>query len=967
MRLDSEASQAALCAETVGACPIVGIGASAGGLAAITELLGALPVESNVAVVVAQHLAPLHESRLPDLLAKSSLMPVLEAADGIAVEPNHVYVLPPNRDLEISGGALRLSPRDGALPHLPIDRFFRSLAQDQKSNAIGIVLSGTASDGALGMRAIKAAGGITFAQEPRTALHDGMPAAAIATGCVDVVLPPREIALKLAAVARLSPDRGDAAAAATGPSVAETDQDFSRIFASLRMHTGNDFSQYKRATVERRVQRRMLLGHFESLSEYARSLEEFPEEVDALFQDLLISVTEFFRDPEAFDILRQTVFEPLLAGGANRPPIRIWVPGCATGEEVYSVAIVLLEALGERADETPLQIFGTDVDALAIDKARRACYPEGISADVAAGRLERFFTRTTEGYRIAKSVRDRCVFVPHNVLKDPPFSRLDLICCRNLLIYLTSPLQSKVLGIFHYALNPDGVLFLGLCETTGGAADLFTIVDKKGKLYRKKSVPVRPRHEFRPTGAVTAPRPAADHAAVPQAGLQRELHRQIENIVLTQFTPPGVVVDENLDIALFLGHSGRYLDPVPGAASLNLMKLARRELVGDLRLVASQAIQTSAPSRRSNVPIEVNGAPATCTIEAVPLALDDGGRFFAVLFRADDKGAAGFDDAESATGDDFIRVRELEGELAATKEYMQGVIERHEVTNEELQSAYEEIQSANEELQSTNEELETAREELQSTNEELATVNEELGTRNLELTRTVDDLKNLLSSVNLPILMLDETLRVRHFTPSAQKLFNLIDGDVGRPITNIHPNVDVPDLKALVDDVLESLATRTVEVRDAQNRWYELRVQPYRTADRKITGCVLVFVDITLLKNAERLRAAAEAVRDADAAITVQDFDGVIEAWNARAAALYGYGEDEAIGANVRMLVPPERREELQQLRQALRRGERAAPLRTTRVAKDGNVLHVTVTPWLLANDAGEPRAVATLERVIDE
>lgn len=950
-------------------CPVVGVGASAGGLAAISDFLRNLPGNAHVAVVVIQHLAPLHESMLPELIGKASQMPVLEAVDGMVVEADYVYVLPPNKELTIVAGVLQLRPRNEAAPHLPIDRFFRSLAQERKTNAVGIVLSGSGSDGALGLRAIKAGGGITFAQAPQTAQHDGMPAAAITTGCVDFVLTPRDIAVKLVAVAHLPRTLVMATAESQLSNHEFPDNALAKIFMLLRHRTGNDFSQYKRATVERRVRRRMLLSHSENLGDYVRLLEQQPDEVGVLFQDLLISVTEFFRDAAAFATLREKVFAALLtdAERSDKQPIRIWVPGCATGEEVYTVAMVLLETLGELGVTVPVQIFGTDIDALAIEKARQGAYPEGISDEVSPDRLQRFFTKTATGYRVAKGLRGRCVFAPQNVLKDPPFSRLDLICCRNLLIYLNGSLQNRLLEIFHYALNPNGVLFLGTSETTGNAADLFAVIDKKAKLYRKKYIAIRPHYDFHRIGPGTATHTTLERGGVVQAGAQRELHRQIENIILSQFTPPGVVVDENLDIALFLGHTGHYLDPAPGSASLNLMKLARRELVGDLRLVVNQALQSLAPSRRSNVPFEVNGAVTTCTIEAVPLPIGNGGRYFTVIFRAEQPLPAPTDVGGAGSSGDYIRIRELEGELAATKEYMQSIIERHEVTNEELQSANEEIQSANEELQSTNEELETAREELQSTNEELATVNEELGNRNHDLIHTIDDLKNLLSSVNLPIVMLDEHLRVRHFTPSAQKFFNLIDGDVGRPITNIKPNLNLPNLKALVDEVLDSLSPRSIEVCDSGDRWYELRVQPYRTAERKITGCVLVFVDITLLKNTEQLRRLATAARDSNDAITVQDFNGVIQAWNPRAAQIFGYSEAEAIGTQVGMLIPPTRRDEYKERSRTLLQGKNVAALRTQRTTKKGAIINVLLAPSPLTPITGTPHAFTTTEKLIDD
>lgn len=915
--------------------PIVGVGASAGGLAAISELLHHLPPGIQIAVVVVQHLSPQHESFLPALIAKATRMPVDEVCDGMRVVPGRVYVLPPDHELEVHQGRLKLVPRSATEPQFCIDRFFRSLAQDQQSRAIGVVLSGSATDGAQGLRAIEEVSGVTFAQEPSSAQFDSMPNAAIDMECVDFVMTPRDIAAKLRDIVRYSQERsGEQLSPQDGMDVAD-------ILAMLRRRYGNDFSQYKRRTVERRIRRRMMLNHIKHVSDYVSLLESHGNELDALFRDLLIGVTAFFRDAEAFNVLKEKILTPMIRLKSPDEPIRIWVAGCATGEEVYSIAISLVEALGERAESSNVQIFGTDVNAEAIDKARLGVYPENIEADVSRQRLERFFVKVDQGYRAAKGLRDMCIFAPQNLLKDPPFSHLDLICCRNMLIYLDKALQSRLLRIFHYALKPDGVLFLGSSESTGDAADLFTIVDNKYKMYRKKYATIRPRYDF----AATAPDSAAPtqpRVGQKQPELQVSLHRRLEQLALSQFTPPGAVVSEDMEVVFFLGHNGRYLDPEAGRASLNLMKLIRRELVTDLRIVFNTAVQDHSRCTRSNVRLGDQAGAPRCTIEVLPLMASDQNYYFVVSFRDEAAPAAPVEDSTVVrqASSETERNKELERELMAVKEYVQTVIEKHEATNEELQSANEEIQSANEELQSTNEELETAREELQSTNEELATVNQELELRNEELSSNLEEMNSLLVSVSFPIVMLDEKLDIRRFTLPAQKVFNLIDSDVGRPFSDINPKIDLPDLRPMIQEVMRSQAPKSREVHDrSSGAYFDLHIHPYGGGARKPKGCVLVLVDVTAVKQAQQLQRLATVVRDSNDAILVQNLAGIIEAWNPRASQIYGYSEEEALGRDVEILLPEDRRAEQTAIRSALLHGENLGPIRTRRITKNGDVI----------------------------
>ncbi len=952
--------------------PVVGVGASAGGLDAFTKLLKNLPADTGMAFVLVQHLDPKHLSLLPELLGRASPMPVTEISDGTRIVPNHVYVMPPNYSLALLHGVLHLMPRpDGSGKHLPIDDFLRSLAEDRQSNAIGVILSGTASDGTLGMKAIKFEGGITFAQSEDSAEYDGMPHSVIAAGHVDFVLTPEEIGKELVRIARhpyLRPEE-------TGPRgelVSEGGDNLNKIFVLLRSRTGNDFTYYKHSTIRRRIKRRMVLHQLEKMEDYVKYLQKQPGELDALFQDMLINVTSFFRDPETFEALQQEVFPALIEKRSAEQPLRIWVPGCATGEEVYSVAIALLEFLGERASNIPIQIFASDIDDKAIDKARQGIYPESIRDIIAPGRLQRFFVKTPSGYQISKMIRDICVFAVQNVIKDPPFSRLDLICCRNLMIYLGAVLQKKVLHTFHYALRPGRFLMLGTSETIGSFADLFATVDKKNKIYTKKSVATLPGYDFSilPHAATL---PAADQTTPARALSALDLQQEAERLILTTYGPPGVIINQDLQILHFRGQTGPYIEPSPGSASLNLLKMARQDLVMDLRTVVHQAIKESDKTRKEGVRIRNDGGYRMVNLQVLPLSNEGFAEpHYLVLFEPGSEApAVSPPDAETPDATN-LRIQTLEQELLSSREYMQSIIEEQEATNEELQSANEEIQSANEELQSTNEELETAKEELQSTNEELSTINEEHENRNQELMSSNNDLANLLASVELAIVILSDDLRIRRFTPTAKTLLNLIDADMGRPIGNIRPNVNIPDLEQRVREVIDTMSAQSSEVQDRDGRCYTLSIRPYKTLDNRIEGVVMSFINIDSTKEAERMHRMlqqelhlAAVVRDSNDAVTVQDFSGRILAWNRRAQEMFGYTEQEALQLDAGALIPESAREEMRSLIERLKRGEQAAPCETLRRTRDGREIRIWLTISALLDESGNPAAIATTEKEI--
>ncbi|MES9954444.1 MAG: chemotaxis protein CheB [Candidatus Thiodiazotropha sp. 6PLUC2] len=960
--------------------PVVGIAASAGGLKAFKSLLSKLPGDSGISFVLIQHLSPNHKSILSELLSKDCHLPVVEITDGMTIAPDHVYVIPPNEQLTLLHNTLIFIPNvDNKRHYNPADVFFQSLAEDRGAAAVGVVLSGTASDGTLGCRAIKEVGGITFAQDNESAEYDGMPANAVAAGCIDFVLAPAEIARELERIARHASLRPSVAVDHDEEVLAATPEQLNKIFILLRARTGNDFSYYKATTIKRRINRRMLLHKIDRISQYIVLLQKDPQEIDALFQDILINVTAFFRDPDSFEGLKTNVYPKLLEKRPKDALIRIWVPGCSTGQEVYSIAISLIEYLGDRVTSFPIQIFGSDIDQSAIEKARSGIYLENIEDEISQVRLNRYFHKVSGGYQVNKQLRDMCVFAVHNVIKDPPFSRLDLISCRNLLIYLGSTLQKKVLQVFHYALQPYGFLLLGSSETIGTLADLYALKDKKAKIYQKKSVATHLKNDmvFRTNHSpVSIEMPEITH----NSELVYDMEREADRLLLDKYVPPGVIVNPDQMIVRFLGRTWPYIEPSNGAASLNLYKVAHPDLVVELRAAIHNITKEGGRVRKENVRLKVDGEPLRVDIQVLSLGgAIQGEDNLLVMFEPHpaptiEQSVAG----ELTPGDSetfealSARNAELEREITTTREYMQSIVEEQEGTNEELRSANEEIQSTNEELQSTNEEMETAKEELQSANEELSTVNEELETRNQELARSNDDLTNLLSSVNLPILMLGPDLRIRQFTQAAEKLLNLIDTDVGRPIGNIKPNIEIGDLESEVLHVIDTMVTKSIEIEDDQGHWYSVRIRPYRTLDNHIDGAVITFIDIDVIKDIDRIKKTlqeemrlAAVVRDSSDAITVQDLDGNIQAWNPAAERLYGYTEQEALSFNIKQIVPKNSQVDLEQLLRTIREGKNIDPMELERITKAGDILKIWLVASALLDEQGKPFAISTTERVM--
>ncbi len=860
---------------TVAAFPIVGIGASAGGLEALEQFFRHVSANSGMAFVLVQHLDPSHVSLLTEILQRTTAMPVTEALDGISVEPNHVYVIPPNREMAIFHGKLQLSvPNEPRGQRLPIDAFLRSLAEDQQENAIGIILSGTGSDGTQGLRAILGAGGVTLVQEPITAKYGGMPSSAIQAGCVTQVLAVE----KMPEALQLSVRRFGVQNQTYIDS--KKTSGMNRILMQLRTRTGHDFSLYKKSTITRRIERRMLHHAIEDTDIYARFLKENPAEVIAVFKELLINVTGFFRDTDAFGILQKDVLPELCKDKAEQSSFRVWVAGCATGEEAYSIAILLKELMEENHHEFKVQIYSTDLDDEAIAIARTGIYPHNITRDITPERLRRFFSKEDTGYRIKKEIREMVVFAIQDALKDPPFTKLDLLSCRNLLIYLGPELQSQLIPVFHYALRPGGILFLSPSESIGNHTQFFFPIDRKWKFYRAIHSPTSAR------AVITS---ALSWAAGPGGKIPEEVMTKpketnfaelTRRVLLQCFAPASVVTDYKGDILYVHGETGKYLRPAPGQASLNVIEMAHEGLELELRAAIRTATNEGIPTLSSEIQVKTNGGFTTVNLSVRPLtSYDNNQNLLLVSFQEVASPKTVKPGQKHVTKPaESGRIEELERNLAYLKENYQATLEEQQASNEELKSANEEMQSTNEELQSTNEELETSKEELQSVNEELITVNSELQAKIEQLADMQNDMKNLLDNTHIGTVFLDGRLIIRRFTREATNIYRLVPSDVGRPLSDIKSNLAGEELLIQAQSVLETLIPFEQEVQTHHGLWYLLRIQPYRTLDNVIEGVVLTFTDISKRiiaeTNVRLARDLAESVVDTiDEPLIVMDGD----------------------------------------------------------------------------------------------
>ena len=875
---------------------IVAIGGSAGGLEAFERFFAGIPANTGMAFVVIQHLDPNHKALMSELLQRSIAMPVQEIKDGVEVEPDHIYVIPPNTELSIAEGHLHLSkPSEPHGLRLPIDTFFKSLAADAGDKSIAVIVSGMGTDGTLGLNAIKEVGGVVMVESPDSAKFDGMPRSAINTGQVDSVAPiddlPKELIAYVSHVPRLHEDipESDSHSAST----------LQKILRLLNARTGHDFSLYKKSTLYRRVAKRVGLHRIDGISGYVSYIEDNPEELDALFREFLIGVTKFFRDPTAFEYLEDQIIPDLVMRTAQGSSIRVWVPACSTGEEAYSIAIIFRECVDRLRPDSNLkiQVFATDIDERAIEVARKGLYPANIVADVTNERLERFFTPVESGYAIKKLIRETVVFAPQNLTADPPFTKMDMVSCRNLLIYFGPELQRKVLPIFHYALNPDGVLFLGTAEGIGSFEELFATIDNKWKTFRRKeTTATRNRLMEIPFRAPFVETPKFEslerEAAVDvQAALRQKL--------LERYAPPSVVVTASGDIVLVSGKTGKYLEPAEGMANWNVSAMARDGLRLELQSAIHRAFTHKTDVVLRSLDVKTNGDYQKVNVTVSSLEASEHANGLLVVTFEDVALSEATDTGASPLAEPEARSEELEKELAYTKERLQTTLEEMDSTREELKSANEEMQSTNEELQSTNEELTTSKEEMQSLNEELVTLNAEIQSKLDDLTVLNNDVVNLFNSAQVATIFLDSKLRIKRFTPALVGTFNLRSIDVGRPITDITQNLSYENIEQDVTNVLNTLATQECQVESKDGRWFVMRIMPYRTLDNVIDGVAITFSDITPLKQLEEALLESESLSRALNVIHVAissslDFNDVMRAVVVKAA--------EAVGVELGMI-----------------------------------------------------------------
>ena len=833
-----------------GPFPIVGMGASAGGLEALEQFLGHVPAGCGMAFVIIQHLDPTHKGIMPQLLQRATDMKVVQVKDRMTVRPDCVYVIPPNKDMSILHGVLHLlEPVTARGLRLPIDFFFRSLAQDQQEHSVGVILSGMGSDGTLGLRAIKEKAGVVLVQEPATAKFDSMPRSAVDAGLADIVAPVEELPGKIMAYLQRTPliARKDVVMEDKTRSALE------KAVILLRAHTGQDFTLYKRNTLYRRIERRMGIHQITRMSAYVRYLQENSQELDLLFKELLIGVTNFFRDPAAWEELRKNILPALAASRPDGQALRAWVPGCSTGEEAYSLAMAFTEAMEKLKPrkKIALQIFATDLDKDAIDKARQGIYPENICADVSAEQLRRFFKREDRGYRVTNEIREMVIFAPQSLIMDPPFTKLDILSCRNLLIYLTPEVQKKLMPLFHYSLAPGGILLLGSAETVGTFTDLFTPVDNKLRIFRRTESVLRTEPISFPSSFSAGPANGAEERPAPKPAAS--LQSQADQLVLQHYAPPTVLVNDKGDIFYISGHTGKYLEPAAGKANWNLFVMARESLRYELSSAFQKALRQKEKVKLTGLNLGADGG-GQC-VNVTLQRLDEPGSLQGLVMivftdvpapvAAKTAGRLAKPQVRST------RMAELEQELLQVRDEARSTHEEMQTSQEEFRSANEELQSTNEELQSTNEELTTSKEEMQSLNEELQTVDAELQAKVDELSRASNDMKNLLDSTDIATLFLDKDLNVRRFTPRATNIIKLIPGDAGRPITDLSTDLRYPELADDTREVLQKLAPVEKSVATRDGRWFTVRIMPYRTMDDRIDGVVITFANITVAKTLE--------------------------------------------------------------------------------------------------------------------
>ncbi|MFH0976187.1 MAG: chemotaxis protein CheB [Spirochaetota bacterium] len=943
---------------------VVGIGASAGGLETLETFFTNMPDFTGMAFVIIQHLNPKHESIMAAILAKYTKMPVAQIKDGMKIEPDSVYLNPPGCNVAMAGLTFSLSDiRESQLINMPIDFFFRSMASNLGENAICVILSGTATDGTFGIKAVKGAGGMAMVQDPETAKYDGMPKSAIGTGIVDFILPVEQMpeALKRYVKHPLIEKHE--------PGIIPQSQfetHVQKILNLVRKATGHDFFQYKQTTIRRRIEHRLAVHQLNKLSDYILYIQQNPAELNSLFQDLVINVTEFFRDPEAFDFLKNEALLYMLSAKEPDTPLRIWVVGCSTGEEAYSLAIIISEIMEQLNRYYDVQIFATDIDEKALSTARKGVYPKNISEEISAERLNRFFVKEAGGYKIKKVIRDMLVFSLHNVASDPPFSKLDMISCRNLLIYMDVALQKKIISLFNYSLNRDGLLFLGSSESIGEFNVRFQTLNSSLKIFRQKHGQDEKMKEYQPKK--NGHKFFTERSGEETAEHLPDLQAIAEKMLLSEFAPSGVLINGAFEILRFIGDTDKYLVPPKGKATFNILNMARGGLKERLASVIYKANRQKKTATAKEIIIKYAGKQLAADITVLPVT-DAGfpGDFLLVVFEdvtfaavVKEKGAIpGKKRADPAT-------ENLKKELSSTREYLQSNIRELQASNEEQRSMNEEMQSVNEEMQSANEELETSKEELQSTNEELVTVNSELQDKVGQLTLINDDMNNLLYATEIASIFLDMNLRIKWFTPAAVKIFNVIQTDIGRPLDDLRANLSDFDITVYARKVLKDLNTVEKIILTKDKVWYSMRITPYRTLENIINGVVMTFFNIQKLRQAENIRRYGALLQDSLDAIIVQNFRGNILAWNKGAELMYGWTEAEALNMNISAIIPEDKKDEINSISVELSKGKTIKPFKSVRTTKEGRIINVWLTATALLDENGSLTEIATTERNLE-
>lgn len=876
--------------------PVVGIGASAGGLEALEQFLANVPENSGMAYIVIQHLDPTQKGMLPELLQRVSKMRVFQVKDHMAVKPDCVYVIPPNKSMSILKGILYLfDPLEIRGLRLPIDFFLRSLAVDQKEQSVGVILSGMGSDGSSGLHAIKENNGIVMVQTPASAKFDSMPRNAIDSVLADIIAPVNELPGRLIDLINQTPTLKPAA------DIEDKEKNaLEKIIILLRTHTGNDFSLYKKNTLYRRIERRMGIHKIDKISLYVHFLQENQSEIDILFKELLIGVTNFFRDTPVWEKLKEQVLSGILSGIKDGTMIRAWVPGCSTGEEAYSLAIVIKEII-EKVNPhggVSLQIFATDLDNEAIETARKGLFPANIVSDVSPARINRFFVKTDDGFRINTEIREMIVFAQQNIIMHPPFTKIDILTCRNLLIYMDSELQKKLIGLFYYSLNPDGIMVLGSSESLGTQAPLFTTIDSKLKIYKRSNTTLIPELFDFPSSFSRAK--STNNEIQMPAKLPANIQSPAEQLLLQYFSPPAVLVNENGDIIYISGRTGKYLEPAVGKANLNIFAMLREGLRNEFPLAFRKVLTTKEQEILHHIKVGANGHFQTLDVIIQWIDKPETLKGMVMVVFSDVNEISSTKPKSNRKTINSIKQSELEKELQHSRETMQNTMEEMQTSQEELKSANEELQSTNEELQSTNEELTTSKEEMQSLNEELQTVNAELQSKVDDYSRVNNDMKNLLNSTDIATLFLDKELNIRRYTNQTTKIFKLIKSDIGRPFTDQASDLDYPDLADDALEVLRTLVFMQKQISTKDGRWFSIRIMPYRTFDDRIDGLVITFINISDLKLMEAKLIEAEQLNrlllDSASGVVIKlSTELKIEEFNSKAELLLGVKKEEAL------------------------------------------------------------------------